>query len=343
MSLTVGQLAKLSGLSDRSLHHYDEIGLLCPSERSNAGYRLYSDSDVERLNRIQARRWLNLPLSEVKGVLDRGGSAVPDIVDRKIAALTQQIDEATDLRTRLLTLRSQVLQGKVPADDRFLSAVELYQRYEKHFSADDLGRFKTLSEEDTKAWRRAYDDVLSALQRKVSPDSDEAQELAYRWGIIMYKLSGGELTLAWKAKAAYESDAGVRSSMSAITATNPEVMTFLLAASHHGHLKILARHLAPEDMSKLKFSTALSTAWMRVVSALKAEQANHSSPDGASVQALASQWSERLADFTSKDAQLKGKLLEALHNDPDLQKRWLVNEDLIRFAQQALQSKTAAQ
>jgi hypothetical protein len=162
-----------------------------------------------------------------------------------------------------------------------------------------LGRFKTLSEEDTKAWRRAYDDVLSALQRKVTPDSDEAQELAHRWGIIMYKLSGGDLTLAWKAKAAYESDAGVRSSMSTITATNPEVMTFLLAASHHGHLKILARQLAPEDISKLKFSAELSTAWMRVVSALK--QAHNSTPDGASVLALASQWSEQLVEVTSED------------------------------------------
>jgi DNA-binding transcriptional MerR regulator len=119
MPLTVGQLAKLSGLSVRSLHHYDEIGLLCPSERSDAGYRLYSDSDVERLNRIQALRWLDLPLSEVKGVLDRGGSAVPEVVDRKIAALTRQIDEATDLRTRLMTLRNQVLQGQVPAMTAF--------------------------------------------------------------------------------------------------------------------------------------------------------------------------------------------------------------------------------
>src|SRR5262245_61019669 len=101
MSFTVGQLAKLSGLSVRSLHHYDEIGLLCPSERSDAGYRLYSEQDVERLNQIQGLRWLELPLEGVKEVLDRGGSAIPGVVNEKIDALGKQIEAATELRARL--------------------------------------------------------------------------------------------------------------------------------------------------------------------------------------------------------------------------------------------------
>ncbi len=56
MSYSVGELAKLAGISVRTLHHYDEIGLLSPSERTAAGYRMYSNIDVERLQRILVYR-----------------------------------------------------------------------------------------------------------------------------------------------------------------------------------------------------------------------------------------------------------------------------------------------
>jgi hypothetical protein len=54
MSFTVGQLAKLTGLTVRALHHYHAIGLLEPSQRSDSGYRLYTQADIVRLYRIQA-------------------------------------------------------------------------------------------------------------------------------------------------------------------------------------------------------------------------------------------------------------------------------------------------
>ena len=54
MAFTVGQLAKLTGLIVRALHHYDAIGLLMPSHRSNAGYRQNTQDDVAKLFRIQA-------------------------------------------------------------------------------------------------------------------------------------------------------------------------------------------------------------------------------------------------------------------------------------------------
>ncbi|WP_263404975.1 MerR family DNA-binding transcriptional regulator [Pseudomonas aeruginosa] len=54
MLLKVGELAKQTGLTVRALHHYDDIGLLQPSARSDAGYRLYTPKDITRLHQIQA-------------------------------------------------------------------------------------------------------------------------------------------------------------------------------------------------------------------------------------------------------------------------------------------------
>ncbi|MEU5094446.1 MerR family transcriptional regulator [Streptomyces sp. NPDC020996] len=70
MSYSVGQVAGFAGVTVRTLHHYDDIGLLVPSERSRAGHRRYSDADLDRLQQILFYRELGFPLDEVAVLLD---------------------------------------------------------------------------------------------------------------------------------------------------------------------------------------------------------------------------------------------------------------------------------
>ena len=70
MAFTVGDLARLTGVTVRALHHYDEIGLVRPSERTPAGYRLYADADVLRLHQVLLFRELGLPLDEIAAAID---------------------------------------------------------------------------------------------------------------------------------------------------------------------------------------------------------------------------------------------------------------------------------
>lgn len=70
MAFTVGDLARLTGVTVRALHHYDELGLVRPSQRTAAGYRLYSDADVVRLQQVLLFRELGLPLHEIADALD---------------------------------------------------------------------------------------------------------------------------------------------------------------------------------------------------------------------------------------------------------------------------------
>lgn len=63
---TVKQVAKLAGISVRTLHHYDEIGLLSPAETSEAGYRLYSEDDLDVLQQILFYRELGFPLKRTE-------------------------------------------------------------------------------------------------------------------------------------------------------------------------------------------------------------------------------------------------------------------------------------
>lgn len=70
MKMKVKEVADLVGISVRTLHHYDEIGLLAPSETTEAGYRLYSDDDLEKLQQILFFRELDFPLKKIKSILE---------------------------------------------------------------------------------------------------------------------------------------------------------------------------------------------------------------------------------------------------------------------------------
>ncbi len=91
---TVGEVSELSGVTVRALHHYDELGLLSPSERSDAGYRLYSRADLERLQEILGWRALGFELAEIRELL---GEPNHD----RIGALRAQLELVMAERARL--------------------------------------------------------------------------------------------------------------------------------------------------------------------------------------------------------------------------------------------------
>jgi DNA-binding transcriptional MerR regulator len=93
---TVGQVADLFGVTVRTLHHYDEIGLLVPSERSRAGYRLYTDADLTRLQQVVVYRRLELPLDEIATLLG-GGEDAADHLRRQRATVMTRLHELREL------------------------------------------------------------------------------------------------------------------------------------------------------------------------------------------------------------------------------------------------------
>src|ERR1051325_5163091 len=70
MAFTVGELSRLTGVTVRALHHYDEIGLVRPSQRTAAGYRLYDEPDVLRLQQVLVLRELGVALDQIAAVID---------------------------------------------------------------------------------------------------------------------------------------------------------------------------------------------------------------------------------------------------------------------------------
>ena len=107
---TVGELAQQAGVSVRTLHHYDQIGLLRPT-RSAAGHRRYTEPDVARLTQVVALRSVGLSLGEIRRCLD-SGEALAATLTRQLRDLDLRVAQTTALRDRLATVVAQLQSGR---------------------------------------------------------------------------------------------------------------------------------------------------------------------------------------------------------------------------------------
>ena len=89
--LTVGEAARLIGVSVRTLHHWDALGLAVPSGRTWSGYRLYSPDDVARLQQVLVYRETGMPLARIGELLDEAGTSALEHLERQRALLLARI------------------------------------------------------------------------------------------------------------------------------------------------------------------------------------------------------------------------------------------------------------
>lgn len=120
----VGELADATGLTVRSLHHFDEIGLLRPSYRTGSGHRLYVADDVRRLHRIVALRGFGLSLAQVKQVLDGVLADPRGLIRRQLDQVEEQIAVANRLRRRLLGVLDGLGSAREPSVGKLIEVIE---------------------------------------------------------------------------------------------------------------------------------------------------------------------------------------------------------------------------
>ena len=120
--LKVGELARRTGLTVRTLHHYDNVGLLSPSCRTESGHRLYTSDDIARLQQVMSLRQFGLSLDEVRDCLGRPDFSPQRVIELHLERLRQQIAHQQQLCGRLEALAARLrggggLRRGVPAND----------------------------------------------------------------------------------------------------------------------------------------------------------------------------------------------------------------------------------
>ncbi len=194
----IGELAKATGLTVRT--HYDELGLLEPSERTEAGYRLYGEADVERLYRILALRRLGLGLEEIGSVLGDGGPDLPALVREHIGRVERELEGADRLRRRLLRILDALEQPSEPSVEHLLEAMEAMTMIEKHYTPDQLSQLEerrhALGEEGMRQAEWDWTELIAAVEaereRGADPGAPRMQELAARWRAQVEAFTGGD-------------------------------------------------------------------------------------------------------------------------------------------------------
>jgi DNA-binding transcriptional MerR regulator len=195
----VGELAAATGLTVRSLHYFDEIGLLRPAQRSAAGHRLYDGADVRRLHRILTLRRLGVPLSEVRRSLEGGTEELADAVRRQMAHVEHDFERLTALQQRLARVLAVLAQGREPPIDDLIDAMEAMMQH-GYFTPEQLEAFENRHRnvgagafaEWERRWSALDGEARNLVAQGADPADPEALALARRWAALMHDMSGGE-------------------------------------------------------------------------------------------------------------------------------------------------------
>lgn len=164
--LTVGQVAQRFAVTVRTLHHYDEVGLLSPSERTRAGYRLYTDDDLTRLQHIVVYRRLGFALEEIALLLENPES-VEQHLRRQRAAVTSRLDEMGELVAAIDRALEREMNSERATDD------ELKELFGEGFHDAQAEAEERWGETD--AWRQSRErtkNYSKADWKEVKAESD---------------------------------------------------------------------------------------------------------------------------------------------------------------------------
>lgn len=186
------EFATLAGVTVRTLHHYDRLGLLKP-KRNGAGYRLYAAGDLARLEQIVALKFLGLPLKQIRTLLNRDRLALTDALQRQRRVLEEKrrlLDRAIKaIAEAELKIRSgERLEPQVLK--RIIEVINMQSNSDwmtKYYSEEGRAKVEArkhlwspeLQERVSKQWSDLFRDVEAALGE--DPASEKVQALAERW------------------------------------------------------------------------------------------------------------------------------------------------------------------
>ena len=190
MEASIQEVTRLTGITSRTLRHYDHIGLLAPSRVGANGFRFYDDASLVRLQRILLLRELGLGLADVRRVLDRELDDVAALRRHLDALRAEQRRLARQIASveRTITARHEgaALMSEQMFDgfDHTVHREEVEQRWGTQAYADSDRWWRSLGEEGRAAWQARQAalaaDWVAAAGRGLDPASDEAQALAAR-------------------------------------------------------------------------------------------------------------------------------------------------------------------
>lgn len=207
--MTIGRIARRSGVSAKALRLYEESGLLTPARRSPAGWRLYGADALRRLQKIVLLRRAGFSLEDIAGLLD--GGAARDVLQARIVRLEQDLARQSEALAALRTTLRQIDDATAIPLDQLLENIAMTHQLDVQFTAAEREQLaahrarlgEAAVDEAQRAWPALIGEVRQAIAAGLPAEDPRAQALAQRWHALVQLATGGDAAIGRKIGAAF--------------------------------------------------------------------------------------------------------------------------------------------
>ena len=244
----IRQFATLAGVTVRTLHHYDRLGLLSPHQRTESGYRLYTTEDLVRLERITVLRYLGLSLRQIADMLSSTQSGKLDIAEllqTQAVILRERRDGITGVLRAVEAAERSLDVAHTPDWQLFQTIIKEVSMQEnaewpkKYYSESALEVIEQrtsewtpeLQEDFTRKWNELFAKVEAAIASGEDPTSPNGRDLARQWQKLVERFTGGNSEVQRGLNAMYNDQSNWPETTKQQHAVKPEIMNFIRRAS----------------------------------------------------------------------------------------------------------------
>ncbi len=243
----VSEFAEKAGVTVRTLHHYDRLGLLKPSGRTHAGYRLYGERDLVRLQQIVTLKFIGMPLKEIKDLLDETDldlAATLHLQRQLLQEKRRQMEVAIHAIDRAERSMRSTGQPDWESLKKIIEVLEMQNNMEwskKYYSEQAQAKIEErarnwtpeLQAKVSEDWKELLTEVEAALARGEDPTGPKARELAQRWSKLVGGFTGGDPEVQSGLNRMYADQANWPAHMQTFTSEFPQMFN----AEIHGFIK----------------------------------------------------------------------------------------------------------
>ncbi|MCM2534695.1 MerR family transcriptional regulator [Neobacillus pocheonensis] len=196
----VGELARQTGLTVRTLHHYDQIGLFSSSDVTESGHRIYIEADITKLQQILSLKQLGFTLEEIKETIDNPNFNPIGVIKFQLETVKKQIGVQEQLYSRLEGMYELLSNQQEVQPEQFIKLIEVINMSEKYFTQEQLKKMKKQTEhfsseekkEIEKQWSELIANIRTELEKKTPANHPGIIKLAKRWQELTNKFTGGD-------------------------------------------------------------------------------------------------------------------------------------------------------
>jgi MerR family transcriptional regulator, thiopeptide resistance regulator len=233
IAFKVGDLAKQTGVSVRTLHHYDEIGLLSPSHRTEAGYRVYSENDIIRLQQIVSLRQIGFSLEQIRECLEQEQFSPHHAVQLHLSQLKEQMTLQQQLYKKLEAIATRLQSTDIISIQEFIQLIEVTTMIGKYYTPEQQDYLKSRGEQigqerirqvETE-WQDLIEKVRTEMEKGTDPSSESVQALARHWRSLIEEFTGGDPGVRQSLNTLYQQEGAEAASRGAMDTALAEYMS----------------------------------------------------------------------------------------------------------------------